>query len=157
MARRDALLRLHKSLLARSAALRDALVGEVENLRRFRNDQSGDSADEAFDSGSEQLSTQLAELEARELNQIDRALARLTQGTYGICEVCQVKIALARLNALPFSTTCINCQRQMESCAGGARRRGDEDWEKIAAAESVREDRHEIDLTNFQRDLSRNH
>jgi hypothetical protein len=48
MARRDALLRLHKSLLARSAALRDALAGQVANLRRFRNDQGGDSADEAL-------------------------------------------------------------------------------------------------------------
>jgi DnaK suppressor protein len=91
------------------------------------------------------------------LNQIDRALARLTQGTYGICELCQVKIPLARLNALPFSTTCINCQKQTESCSGGARRRGGEDWEKIAAAEPAREDQHEIDLTNVETDQSRNY
>src|SRR5262245_4342809 len=118
MARRDALLRLHKSLLARRAALRNALAGELEDLRKFRTDQTGDSADVAFDSGSEEISTQLAELEARELNQIERALTRLKQGTYGICEVCQGKIPVARLNALPYSTTCINCQREMESYPG---------------------------------------
>jgi DnaK suppressor protein len=89
MERRDALLRLHISLVARSAALRDALAGEVDNLRRIRTDKTGDSADGAFDSGSEEISTHLAELEARELNQIHRALTRLAQGTYGICEVCQ--------------------------------------------------------------------
>jgi DnaK suppressor protein len=96
MARRDVLLRLHKALLARSAVLGDALAGEVENLRRTRTDQTGDGADGAFDSGSEEISTQLAGLEARELNQIHRALTRLTQGTYGVCELCQKKIPVSR-------------------------------------------------------------
>src|ERR1700692_2380918 len=86
MARRDILLRLHKSLVARGAALGDALAGEVENLRGIRTDQTGDSADGAFNSGSEEISTQLAELGSRELNQIHRALSHRTQGTYGICE-----------------------------------------------------------------------
>jgi DnaK suppressor protein len=121
MARRDVLLRLHKSLVARGAALRNTLAGQVENLRRIRTDQTGDSAEGAFNSGSEEISTQLAEMEARELDKTDRALTRLTQGTYGICEVCHAKIPLSRLNALPFSTTCIDCQREMEGypdCAG---------------------------------------
>ena len=88
MARRDALLRLHKSLLARRAALRKALAGELADLRKA-SAQSGDSADVAFDSGSDEIATQLAELEARELSQIERALARIKQGTYGVCELCQ--------------------------------------------------------------------
>jgi DnaK suppressor protein len=154
MARRDVLFRLHKSLLARGAALRDALTGEVEQLRRIRTDQTGDSADGAFDSGSEEISTQLAGLEARELNQIHRVLARLTQGTYGICEVCQEKIPVARLNALPYSTTCINCQREMEVCPGFAGRRDDGDWEKTDNADLASDDQHELDLTNIKRDLT---
>jgi DnaK suppressor protein len=140
--------------VARSAALRDALAGEVENLRRIRTDQTGDSADGAFDSGSEEISTQLAELEARELNQIDRALTRLTQGKYGICEVCQEKIPVARLNALPYSTTCINCQRKMDGYPGCAGRRYGGDWEKIDNADPAPEDQREVDLTNIKRDLS---
>src|ERR1700722_16998775 len=101
MARQEALLRLHQSLLDRRAALRDALAGELENMHRLRTDQTGDSVDVAFDSGSEEMSTQLAELEARELNQIERALTRLKQSTYGMCEVCQRKIPVTCLNALP--------------------------------------------------------
>ena len=93
-----------KTLLARRAALRKALAGELADLRNFKA-ESGDSADVAFDAGSEEIATQLAELEARELNQIERALARMKQGTYGVCELCQGKIPVARLNALPFSTT----------------------------------------------------
>jgi DnaK suppressor protein len=144
MARRDALLRLHKSLLARSTALRNALAGEVENLRRFRTDQTGDSADVAFDAGSEEISTQLAALEARELNQIDRALARLKQGTYGICEVCQGKIPVARLNALPYSTTCITCQREMEGSPGWENRGGGGYWEKTSDAKPTMEGQRDI-------------
>src|SRR5438477_12655254 len=117
MARRDALLRLHKTLLARRANLRKALAGELADLRKFKSD-SGDSADVAFDAGSEEISTQLAELEARELTQIEKALAKINQGSYGLCEYCQTKIPVARLNALPYSTTCVDCQREMETYPG---------------------------------------
>ena len=159
MARRDVLLRLHKSLLVRGAALREALAGEVENLRSIRTGQTGDSADGAFDSGTEEISTELAGLEACELNQIHRALTRLTQGTYGICEMCQAKIPLARLNALPYSTTCINCQREMEGhpgsgCAGPRHGR---DWEKIDNAKAALEDQSDVDLTTMSRELSNRH
>ena len=155
MARSDALLRLHKSFLARRAALRNALAGEVENMRRFRTDRTGDSADAAFDAGSEDISTQLAELETRELNQIERALTRLKQGTYGICEVCQGKIPVARLNALPYSTTCINCQREMESYPGWESRRGGRSWEQIGDVEPAPADQRDLDLADLERDLSR--
>src|ERR1700746_3344076 len=127
MARRDALLRLHQSLTARCVALRKALADEVENLHRFGADQTGDSAAAAFDCDGEEVSVRLAELEARELAQIERALARLKQGTYGVCEVCQGKIPVARLNALPYSTTCVECQREIEGGPGREGLRG-EGW-----------------------------
>jgi DnaK suppressor protein len=154
MARRDALLRLHKSLLARRAALRKALAGELADLRKS-SAQSGDSADVAFDTGSDEITTQLAELEARELSQIERALARIKQGTYGVCEVCQGKIPVARLNALPYSTTCIDCQREMESYPGWEHRRGQGDWEKVYDVEAPMEE-PKIDLSDLEMDLSNN-
>src|SRR6516162_5953991 len=99
MARREALLRLHKSLLGRRGDLLGKLAGELNNLRNFKNlDGTGDSADAAFDSGSEEMASQLAELDARELEQIERAIVRLKQGTYGLCEGCNTKIPVARLN-----------------------------------------------------------
>jgi DnaK suppressor protein len=153
MARRDALLRLHKTLLARRAALRRALAGELADLRTFKA-ESGDTADVAFDSGSEEIATQLAELEARELSQIERALARIKQGIYGVCELCQGKIPVARLNALPYSTTCIECQREMETYPGwgGGRRGGD--WEKVFDAGSSLEEEKEVNLSEIEMDLS---
>src|SRR5262249_35188578 len=156
MARRDALLRLHKTLLARRAALRKALAGELADLRKLGAPATGDSADVAFDTGSDEISSQLAELEARELNQIERALVRMKQGTYGICELCQAKIPVARLNALPYSTTCIECQREMESYPGWGRGRLNGDWEKVSDSEAPIEEQKEVDLTDIEMDLSSN-
>ena len=151
MARRDALLRLHKTLLGRHAALRKALAGELADLRKLTVDASGDSADVAFDTGSDEISSQLAELEARELHQIERALMRIKQGTYGICEVCQGKIPVARLNALPYSTTCVNCQSEFEHGGSWDGKGGKGDWEKVS--DSSMEDK-EVDLTDLEYDVS---
>ena len=157
MARRDALLRLHKSLMGRRDELRKRLGGDLKDLSNsHKGDATGDSADLAFDSGSEEVASQLAELESRELAQIERALAKLKQGTYGLCEGCAKKIPVARLNALPFSTTCIECQREMELYGGWGRRAGAGNWEKVSEAEAPLEDQREIDLTDIELDLSAN-
>ena len=152
MARRDALLRLHKTLLARRTALRKALAGELADLRNFKAD-SGDAVDVAFDSGNEEISTQLAELEARELSQIERALVQMKRGTYGVCENCQCKIPVARLNALPYSTTCIECQREMEHYPGSGGR-GGTDWEKVYEAGAHPEEEREVNISEIEMDLS---
>src|SRR2546423_473323 len=156
MAGSEALLRLHKSLMARRDELRKRLGGELKDLRNDKGSLStGDSADLAFDTGSEEVASQLAELEARELNQIERALARLKQGIYGLCEGCHKKIPVARLNALPFITTCIICQREME-LHGGWRGRGSAgDWDKVSEAEAPFEEQKEINLSELEMDLSK--
>jgi len=153
MARRDALLRLHKTLEARRAALRKALAGELADLRHSQA-AAGDSADVAFDSGSDEIATQLVELEARELNQIERALARIKQGIYGICESCQKKIPVARLNALPYSTTCIECQREMEHYPDMEGGRGGRDWTKVYDSGSSTEEDREVNLSEIEMDIS---
>jgi DnaK suppressor protein len=153
MARRDALLRLHKTLLARRTALRKALAGELADLRSFKAD-TGDSADVAFDTGSDEIATQLAELEARELSQIERALARIKQGIYGSCEICQAKIPVARLNALPYSATCVECQREMEHYPGWDGGPGGRDWEKVYESGHPPEEEREINISEIEMDLS---
>ena len=76
MARREALLKLHKRLVARRNELRKVLADELSDLRSMdRVHPGGDAADAAFDTGSDEISSQLAELEARELAQVERALA----------------------------------------------------------------------------------
>src|ERR1700676_4366281 len=137
MARRDALLRLHKTLLARRADLRGKLAGELANLREFRAaDSAGDSADAAFEAGGDEMSSQLAQLDDRELSHIERALARLQQGTYGTCEGgsenCQKKIPVARLNALPYAPFCIICERELELHPDGLALQSMGNWGQIS-------------------------
>lgn len=157
MARRDALLRLHKTLVTRRDELRRRLGGELKDLQNAQSsDAIGDSADLAFDSGSEEISSQLAELESRELAQIERALAQLKRGSYGVCEGCQKKIPVSRLNALPFSTTCISCQREMEMFGDWGSRRNQLNWEKVSDAEAPLEERKEVDLSDLEMDFSNN-
>jgi DnaK suppressor protein len=137
--------------VVRRDELRKRLGGELEDLRNYKSLESGDAADLAFDSGSEEVSSQLAELDSRELHQIERALARLKQGTYGVCEGCVKKIPVTRLNALPFSTTCINCQREMEahgSWSGGAAG----DWEKVDSHVPHDEDR-QVNISDLEMDI----
>jgi DnaK suppressor protein len=45
------------------------------------------------------------------LGQIDRALAKLDEGSYGSCDVCGAAIPAARLAARPESTVCVDCAR----------------------------------------------
>jgi DnaK suppressor protein len=153
MARRDALIRLHKTLFSRRNALRKALAGELADLRSFKGD-TGDAVDVAFDAGNEEIATQLAELEARELNQIERALTQMKRGTYGVCEHCQCKIPVARLNALPYSTTCVDCQREMEHYPGWAGAGGGADWEKVYAAGTSADDERELNISEIEMDIS---
>jgi DnaK suppressor protein len=151
MARRDALLRLHKSLTARRDELRKRLGGELSELRGTGGD-SGDSADMAFDSAGEEVLSQLAQLEAKELLQVERSLHRLKQGTYGVCEGCAKKIPVTRLNALPFSTTCISCQRELEIYGDISGRGGAGSWDKVS--DSSAEDR-EVNISDLEMDFSK--
>ena len=67
----------------------------------------------------------VAEVESRELASIERALVRVKNGTYGECEGCGQKIPVARLSALPYATSCIECQRAAESGNGAGGGAGD--------------------------------
>jgi DnaK suppressor protein len=153
MARRDALLRLHKSLNDRRDKLLRRIGGGLKDLNRSNG--SGDTADQAFDASGGEVTSQLAELESRELRRIEHSIARLKQGIYGVCEVCQKKIPMARLNALPFSTTCIQCQRQMELTGDWGDGVGGADWERVADSEGRMKEPSEVDLSQLELDYSK--
>jgi len=122
MARKDAILSLRKVLIKRRDALRRALAGDLSLLKELRQQTSGDVVDAALDSAQDEISSQLAEVESRELANIENALEQMREGRYGICDVCETNIPLARLQALPYATLCIQCQREAEKngTAGGA-------------------------------------
>ena len=114
MARKDSILNLRQVLIKRRDALRKALAGDLSLLKELREQTSGDVVDFALDSAQDEISSQLAEVESRELAQIEGALELMREGKYGVCEGCDKPIPLARLQALPYAATCIECQREAE-------------------------------------------
>ena len=48
------------------------------------------------------------------LQKIDRALTRIEEGTFGICERCEEEISPKRLEARPVTTLCIRCKEEQE-------------------------------------------
>jgi RNA polymerase-binding transcription factor len=129
MTRKESIFKLRDLLVTRRDALRRALAGDLSLLKQLREQTGGDVIDAALDAAQDEISSQLAEVESRELANIERALVRIRKGTYGECEACNNKIPLARLNALPYATSCIECQRaaEMNGGAGG----GANDWSRV--------------------------
>lgn len=129
MSRKDAILNMRQILIKRRDALRKALAGDLSLLRELRAQASGDVVDAALDSAQDEISSQLAEVESRELARIEYALERMRNGQFGVCEGCGANIPMARLNALPYATYCIKCQREAER--QGASSSGDVDWSRL--------------------------
>jgi RNA polymerase-binding protein DksA len=89
---------------------RGSLEDETQELS-FADNHPGDVATETFD---RELDDGLEEGATRRLEQIDAALARIEDGTYGTCAVCGRPIAEDRLRAVPWTTLCIDDQRRQE-------------------------------------------
>ena len=129
MARKDAIKTLREVLKKRRDALQKALAGDYSMLKELRQQATGDVIDFALDTAQDEINSQLAEAESRELANIEHALRRIREGAYGKCEVCASNIPMARLNALPYATMCINCQRAAED--GTLEDRRVEDWGRV--------------------------
>ena len=74
----------------------------------------GDEADLAAMEQAKDRSLWLANDQRQRLAQVDQALARIAAGTYGICDACGKPIALARMEANPVATLCIEDQAKTE-------------------------------------------
>jgi RNA polymerase-binding transcription factor len=120
MPRKNSLIKLRDLLIKRRDALRQALAGDLSMLKSLRDQIGNDVIDAALDAAQDEISSQLAEVESRELANIEVALERMRCGNYGQCDICHGKIPLARLNALPYATNCIDCQRAAESAGPNA-------------------------------------
>lgn len=125
MARKEAMTNMREILITRRDALRRALKGDLSLLNALREQTSGDVVDFALDSAQDEISSQLAQVESRELSNIEVALEKMREGTYGQCEGCSESIPLIRLQALPYATYCINCQQELEKSGEIRRNAGD--------------------------------
>jgi RNA polymerase-binding protein DksA len=103
-------------LLARRRRILGTVQGmEEEALKASDQDFSVDHmADHGSDNFEQDFTLALVESERRELFEIDRALVRLEQGTYGICEGTGEPIPRPRLEAIPWARYSVEYQRKLE-------------------------------------------
>ncbi len=108
-------------LIADRAKLVDEIKSIAQDTSKSPREASGDlsgytihMADMAADTYERELSMNIVSSEQEILYQIDDALKRLEEGSYGVCQQCNQPIAMSRLKAVPYASMCINCQRAKE-------------------------------------------
>ena len=106
---KKSLLQLRQAALGKSASLRDIALEQTEE--RGGEDEDGSDAFLRLQNLSQ------VDSQNRIIQKIDEALARIADGTYGVCENCGQLIRKARLQHLPFVHTCMECQNEVERSA----------------------------------------
>jgi DnaK suppressor protein len=87
-------------------------TGETETLVPPANDRSGDLVDWAHADTEAEFQIQRRQSDAHLVRAIEDALARITRGTFGVCEVCKQPISKARLEAVPWTRVCRDCKEK---------------------------------------------
>ena len=109
MTRSDRLEKLKNLLLTRRDELRRRSGSNCQN-----DSAIGDAADIAQYNVSSDLNSHLQSMEADELGEIELALHKFNEGTYGVCEVTGRPIPIARLEAMPLTRYSVEAQREAE-------------------------------------------
>src|SRR5215210_2300253 len=105
---KDALLKKRTEILGTGGM--KPLQASMDN-----NTRQGDMADQASGNNEVHIQLKLKQTDAKILQAIEEALARLDSGTYGICRDCGEPIARARLEAIPWTRVCISCKEKQAS------------------------------------------
>ncbi len=72
------------------------------------------SADEGTDDFVKNINLELTNKEFNVIRQIDRALEKIEEGTYGMCDITNEEIPLKRLEAIPYATMTVKAQERLE-------------------------------------------
>jgi len=96
------------------AQLLRSVQQDLNEVRDASKDEGMDTYDLASDARDKEINLILGDRDREKAQAIDEALGRVADGSYGICESCESDIAEARLQALPFTRLCVNCQAERE-------------------------------------------
>lgn len=112
-----------KALLARRAEVEQEASRMAEEGRSVQN-TSPDPGDRANDTYTKEFNFSLSSSQSALLQTIDGALGRIEDGGFGQCLSCGQDIGLKRLEAVPWTHYCIDCQTRMEAENGQIRQTG---------------------------------
>jgi DnaK suppressor protein len=124
--RKKFLARVRESLLDTKARLLNEIDSELKAEREGNKDEGMDAYDLASEERDREINFILSDRERVKLKQIDDALERIADASYGVCDSCGLEIAEERLSAMPFTRLCRDCQQDQEREAKSQRRFEDE-------------------------------
>ena len=134
--------RVREHLLETKQKLANEMDSEMKAEREGTKDEGMDTYDLASEERDREISFILSDRERLKVKEVDDALERLDAGTYGICESCGLEIAEERLDALPFTRLCRDCQQDQEREAKSQRRFDNEErntYRKIGSTDGDEE------------------
>jgi DnaK suppressor protein len=117
---------LRQQLLVMKAKLLEEMELESKAEREGNKDEGLDTYDLASEERDREISFILSDRERSKVKNIDDALERMEEGSYGVCDACGLEIAEERLTAMPFTRLCRDCQQDQEREARSQRRVEDE-------------------------------
>ena len=108
-------LKIKERLLGKRSDLLN-LIQSSKSLERDVGDLTfSNEIDLASSLEGREMIFQLTSRDRNELRLIEDALFRINEGTYGACESCEKKISLKRLQIMPLTALCIDCQEAAEN------------------------------------------
>jgi DnaK suppressor protein len=129
MRREQFLAKMHEYLTGTKTRLIREIATQLRTERDASRDDCMDSCDLASEENERELSTMLSERERLKVGQIDDAIRRIASLKYGLCEMCGLEVTEERLNAMPFTRLCCDCQQEREHEAKTRRRYEEHDYE----------------------------
>ena len=113
----DEIKSLQRALLEERRRILNEVAETEAELAFIREEREPELVERGQEASREMLFERLDERGTQEIEDIDAALARIADGTYGVCADCGAHIGMPRLKALPSASLCIGCASSRENQA----------------------------------------
>lgn len=141
---------MRKAFLKKAKAtlldMKKQLMAEIRDDLKQGREGSKDDGMDTYDLASEErereISLILTDRDRGKVQAIEDALDRVDDGSYGECESCEAEIASGRLEAMPFTRLCVQCQGDRETEARQNRRVEDDRAYRRLSTADLDEDSH---------------
>ncbi len=105
-------LKKFKTILERKRDAISSSTNKKTHWDNMENTRHGDFVDQASDDNEVHVNIRLLQTDAKLLRAIEAAISRIENGNFGVCSICEGEISLARLNAVPWTSVCIDCKER---------------------------------------------
>jgi RNA polymerase-binding protein DksA len=117
---------VERTLRAQREAIFRQIADTELDLGFIAEDRESELEERAQEERTARVLARLDDRGKREIEAIDAALQRISEGTYGACEACRKPIPAPRLRALPATTFCVDCARGQEAASRSLAREEEE-------------------------------